>query len=184
MRSFRTLFVGLYDFQRPEKVENWLLFIIWQVKCTWHRFDDKINHGYFRATIVMFTNAVDLWCNPISGQFTGLCHTTSGKMVGCESVSVWIQQSSPCLCPHVFACCCCCFQSLHGKYLTAASRCSFQFALSLLGSHDNVSLCVTLLNKIRFVNDFVQNYWRSSKLMFEPHHIFTTSVLCPISGPL
>ena len=29
------------------------------------------------------------------------------------------------------------------------------FVLSLLGSHDSVSLCVVLLNKIRFVYDFV-----------------------------
>ena len=31
------------------------------------------------------------------------------------------------------------------------------FVLSLLGSHDSVSLCVVLLNKIRFVYDFVIN---------------------------
>ena len=29
------------------------------------------------------------------------------------------------------------------------------FVLPLLGSHDSVSLCVVLLNKIRFVYDFV-----------------------------
>ena len=29
------------------------------------------------------------------------------------------------------------------------------FVLSLLGSHDSVSLCVVLLNKTRFVYDFV-----------------------------
>ena len=29
------------------------------------------------------------------------------------------------------------------------------FVLSLLGSHDSVSLCIVLLNKIRFVYDFV-----------------------------
>ena len=29
------------------------------------------------------------------------------------------------------------------------------FVLSLLGSHDSVSLCVVLLNKIRFVYDLV-----------------------------
>ena len=29
------------------------------------------------------------------------------------------------------------------------------FVLSLLGSHDSVRLCVVLLNKIRFVYDFI-----------------------------
>ena len=54
----------------------------------------------------------------------------------------------------VFARRCCCFQRFkidgccddHGFSL---------FVLSLLGSHDSVSLCVVLLNKIRFVYDFV-----------------------------
>ena len=31
----------------------------------------------------------------------------------------------------------------------------FLFVLSLLGSHNSVKLCVFLLNKIRFVYDFV-----------------------------
>ena len=34
-------------------------------------------------------------------------------------------------------------------------HCVSLFVLSLLGSHDSVSLCVVLLNKIRFVYDFV-----------------------------
>ena len=42
----------------------------------------------------------------------------------------------------VFGCC-----DVHGV--------SLFFFLSLLGSHDSVSLCVVLLNKIRFVYDFV-----------------------------
>ena len=46
------------------------------------------------------------------------------------------------LCQHVFARCCDGFCDDHDVPL---------FVLSLLGSHDGVSLCVVLLNKIRFV---------------------------------
>ena len=91
----------------------------------------------------------------------------------------------PCdLCQHVFTRRCCYFNDLnidsccddHGFRL---------FVLSLLGSHDSVSLCVVLLNKIRFVYDFV-----NSDVSFCLNHIiFFTSVLllvlfCQIFMPL
>ena len=60
------------------------------------------------------------------------------------------------------------------------------FVLSFLGSHDSVSLCAVLLNKIRFVYDFCYNFDVSFCLN---HIIFFTSVLllvlfCQIFMPL
>ena len=78
-------------------------------------------------------------------------------MIGCAISFLFDSNNLPYdLCQHSFACCCCCFQRLkYRQLLQYDDHGDPLFVLSLLGSHDSVSLCVILLNKIRFVYDFV-----------------------------